>query len=274
MSCACGHDHAARPAPRDDGGAPITLADPMVALFGRLVCADAAQMMTALALLPDHIRLSRAEPGCLRFDIWQDDDPLAWNLAELFVDAGAFADHQARTQASQWGRDSHGIGREFARRDLLPAIRPARAGEDAAIDALLRQAFEGEDEARLVRRLREDGDLAVSLVAAAAGAICGHLALSPISGDIPALALAPVAVAPGAQRRGIGAALIRAAIALAGDRPVVVLGEPAYYSRFGFRPARLASPYAGPYLQVIGDLPDNGTIRHAPAFARLGAATA
>jgi putative acetyltransferase len=96
--------------------------------------------------------------------------------------------------------------------------------------------------------------------------ILGHVGLSPMTGDEAAFALAPVAVAPAMQRRGIGQALVRAALAGAGSRPVVVLGAPDYYARLGFRPADLDSPHAGPFLQVAGDLPAGARIRHAPAF--------
>ena len=260
MNCACGHHHTRPEHDCKDTGSPIDLARPMTALQGRLICADTAQMMTALSLLSDHADLSRGEPGCLRFDLWQDEDPLIWNLSELFVDADAFAAHQSRTADSDWGRASTAIRRDFD---------PERRADHDAIDTLLRTAFDGEDEARLVRKLRANGDLHLSLVAVAAGTVLGHVALSPVTGDRPALALAPVAVAPGAQRLGIGAALVREAIRQAAGLPVVVLGDPAYYARFGFLPADLSSLYAGPYLQMVGDLPAKATIRHAAAFADL-----
>lgn len=269
MSCACGHHHPRHDHGCDATGTPVDLARPMIALQGRLICADTPQMMTALSLLPDHAGLSRAEPGNLRFDLWQDEDPLIWNLSELFLNADAFAAHQTRMADSDWGRDSAAILRDVDRREVTPVIRPERYADHDAIDALLRAGFGGDDEAKLVRVLREDGDLHLSLVADAAGTILGHVALSPISGDRPALALAPVAVTPRAQGIGIGAALIRQAMRQAAGTPVVVLGDPAYYARFGFRPADLASPYAGPYLQLSGDLPAGASIRHARAFAAL-----
>lgn len=270
MSCACGHHH-----PRHDDhgcaptGAEIALAQPMIALNGRLICADMGQMMTALSLLSDHVALSRAEPGCLRFELWQAEDPLIWNLSELFLDADAFAAHQDRTKASIWGRDTTEIRRDFSRTEALPRIRPERPQDQNQIDTLLQVAFNGPDEARLVRMLRDQDDLSLSLLAEANGTILGHLALSPITGDISAWALAPVAVHPKAQRMGIGAALMREAIAWAGETPIVVLGDPAYYGRFGFQPADLGSPYAGPYLQVLGEIPAKSSIHHAPAFAAL-----
>lgn len=269
MTCACGHNHNAEPHECDSSGTPIALPAPMIALTGRLICNDTAQMMTALGLLPDHRDLSRAEPGNLRFDLWQDEDPMIWHLSELFRDAAAVAAHQARTADSPWGRDSAAITRDVSRAEVTPALRPEQRGDHDAIDHLLHIAFDGGAEAGLVRRLRADDDLSLSLVAVAAGTIVGHLALSPVGGDRPALALAPVAVHPAAQGLGIGSALIRAALDHAGAAPVVVLGDPAYYSRFGFRPADLTSPYAGPYLQVRGDLPEGATIAHAPAFAAL-----
>lgn len=91
--------------------------------------------------------------------------------------------------------------------------------------------------------------------------------------------LAPLAVAPERQRQGIGAALVAAALAAAaggGWRAVFVLGDPAYYRRFGFDAALAAgfdSPYAGPHLMARplgGPLPARGgPIRHAPAFAAI-----
>lgn len=267
MSCACGHHHPARPACAD--GKPVTLAAPMVALSGRLICADTAQMLLAMDLLPDHVRLSRAEPGCLRFDIAQDSDPLIWNLSELFIDRTAFQAHQDRTAASVWGQESKGLARDFTRREVDPMIRPETPTDIDAIDSLLQLAFNGPDEARLVRTLRDQGDLPISLVVEAEGCIIGHIALSPLTAEQPAYALAPLAVHPKAQRMGIGGVLIDEAMARTGEAPIVVLGDPAYYARFGFKHADLKSPYAGPYLQIMGDLPRQSDIRHAAAFADL-----
>lgn len=267
--CACGHHHPHHHHGHDASGIRVALPRPMIALTGRLICNDAGQMMTALSLLPDHAHASRAEPGCLRFDLWQDDDPLIWHLAELFVDADAFAAHQARLADSAWGRDSSQITRDYQRREVHPVIRPETRQDTDAVAALLTAAFGGEAEAVLVRALRADGDLSLSLVAEAAGAIIGHVVLSPLTADRPAYALAPVAVTPKAQRLGIGAALVRQAVAWADEASVVVLGDPGYYGPLGFLPTDLASAYAGPDLQMIGNLPKGSQIRHAPAFADL-----
>lgn len=112
-------------------------------------------------------------------------------------------------------------------------------------------------EHRIVERLRADGALALSLVAedgpgdgpggagenAAGGAarLVGHIALSPAAvGDEAEgwYLLGPVGVLPERQRQGIGSALVRETLrplAAAGERGVVLVGDPAYYARFGFR---------------------------------------
>lgn len=145
---------------------------------------------------------------------------------------------------------------------------------------LLTRAFGGPNEAALVARLHADGAAAIALVACIGGAVAGHILFSPMIAPMRALALAPLAVAPEHQRRGIGAALVRAGMARAaaeGCQAVFVLGDPAYYRRFGFsaESARgFASPYAGPHLMVAalvgGNLPvTTGEIVHAPAFSAL-----
>ena len=134
---------------------------------------------------------------------------------------------------------------------------------------MLRDAFGGADEASLVADLRRDGDLCLSLVVEAEGTVIGHLGLSPLTGDMAGLALAPVAVNPKMQRRGIGGAMINHALGFAGETPVIVLGDPEYYQAFGFVPADLNSPYAGPYLQVHGKIAPASKIVHARAFGNL-----
>jgi len=157
------------------------------------------------------------------------------------------------------------------------AIAKERPGDTDAIRALLVAAFGGQAEAGLVDALRADGDLALSLVALTDGAVIGHVAVSPMTGA--SCALAPLAVAPPWQGQGVGAALVRAALvgaAEAGFGAVFVLGDPAYYSRFGFSAAAAApfrSPYAGPYFMALalrdGGLSGGGPVAHARAFSSL-----
>lgn len=96
-------------------------------------------------------------------------------------------------------------------------------------------------EARIVDALRDAGALSLSLVADIDGRVAGHVALSPVTlddGSTGWYGLGPVAVDPRDQEHGVGSALIRAALAeLPALRAAgcVVLGDPAYYTRFGFR---------------------------------------
>jgi putative acetyltransferase len=132
-------------------------------------------------------------------------------------------------------------------------VRPAFPADHAAIRAVETAAFGRPDEAGMVETARDEGAALVELVAEADGQIVGHILFSRMT-VTPArcfAGLAPVAVAPGFQRRGIGEALCRAgieAVRTLGAEAVVVLGHPDYYPRFGFSAAaarRLASPYAG-----------------------------
>lgn len=168
-------------------------------------------------------------------------------------------------------------------------IRPATGGDVAAIDALLRRSFPAPDEALLVQRLCVDGDMVLTLVAddEETGALAGVAAFSRMDvavNDRPvaAVALAPVAVEPGYRRQGVAEALIAAGhrnLADAGYVLSFVLGDPAYYGRFGYAAdlARgFASPYAGDYLMALalqdgkGPCGVRGAAAHASAFAALG----
>jgi quinol monooxygenase YgiN len=84
-----------------------------VHLSGRLICETMDQADIIRRYLPDHIRLTRAEAGCLAFDVVQSADPLIWTVTESFVDEAAFAVHQTRTRASDWWKATTKIAREF-----------------------------------------------------------------------------------------------------------------------------------------------------------------
>lgn len=85
----------------------------MISLTGQLVCVDENEAATVLRHLDLHVALTRAEPGCLHFTVTQTADPLVWTVHERFVDQAAFDLHQARVQASEWGRATAGIERDY-----------------------------------------------------------------------------------------------------------------------------------------------------------------
>lgn len=112
------------------------------------------------------------------------------------------------------------------------------------IDALLRQAFKGDDEAELVQQLREDGLLTLGIVATDdEGGVVGYAAFSPVDvggEDRQWVALAPLAVEESLRRQGLAEKLVYEGLDSLnefGYAAVVVLGDPAYYQRFGFVPA-------------------------------------
>ena len=130
----------------------------------------------------------------------------------------------------------------LARVHRKPTIRQETAGDIPGIREVVCAAFGRPGEADLVDALRRSGALTLSAVAVGDARIVGHVAYSPVTVAAwqPALALAPVAVRPHCRRQGIGAALIRWSLdecRRLGHRIIIVLGEPAYYWRFGFMPA-------------------------------------
>jgi putative acetyltransferase len=163
-------------------------------------------------------------------------------------------------------------------------IRPELPEHAAPIRSILVAAFPGDAEANLVENLRAKGDLALALVAEAPHAVWGYVAFPRLTvrtpaGPVRAFGLAPLAVAPDAQRRGIGSALVREGLRLLGSRDeqlIFVLGDPAYYSRFGFDLAAahpFESAYSGPHfmaLRLCDDAPRAGQVRYPAAFDQLG----
>ena len=126
--------------------------------------------------------------------------------------------------------------------DIL--IRPQVAADDADVFTVNERAFGQLAEPRLVEKLRQAPDVIpeLSLVAVLDGQILGHIlfslvTLETVQGNMPVLALAPMAVLPEYQNQGIGSMLARHGLAEArrlGYGIVVVLGHSAYYPRFGF----------------------------------------
>jgi len=157
-------------------------------------------------------------------------------------------------------------------------IRPEMPEDVQAVHKLIERAFGQADEADLVDALRVGGDLVLSLVAEGEGQIIGHIALSRLKSPPDSLALAPVCVEPLHQNKQIGSALINEALRAAGERSfamVFVLGEPAYYERFGFS-AETAQDfpcqYAGPYfmaLELAGRKTGTEPVIYADAFDQI-----
>ena len=161
------------------------------------------------------------------------------------------------------------------------AIRCELPGDADAISSVITAAFReaehsGGNEARIVDMLREAKALAVSLVATQNNEVVGHVAFSPVTIDGRSdgwFGLGPVAVMPGRQRKRFGTALIEAGLATLrdrGSRGCVVLGDPAYYGRFGFAadPDLCLAGVPAEYFQRIsfeGGRPV-GEVEYHPAF--------
>lgn len=133
-------------------------------------------------------------------------------------------------------------------------IRPETTADHEAIRHVNRLAFGQDAEAGLVATLRDGGFVRLSLVASQGALVVGHILFSTVTiltetGVVEALALAPMAVLPTLQRRGIGTNLMDKGLRLcreAGHKIVVVLGHPGFYPRFGFS-ASLAVPLSSPF---------------------------
>lgn len=163
-------------------------------------------------------------------------------------------------------------------------IRAETAADKSAVFELYTAAFPTQAEAKLVDALRATASPYIALVAVEDVSVVGHIMFTPVTletyDELRLMGLAPMAVAPQRQRRGIGTALVHAGLAKCREQEaaaVVVLGHADYYPRFGFRPASrwgIGSEY---------DVPDDvfmllelspgclrgfaGTIRYNAAFA-------
>ncbi len=166
-------------------------------------------------------------------------------------------------------------------------IREERREDARAIRLVHEQAFPGPTEANLVDMLRKGNKAPVSVVATDGAKVVGHILFSPVTIDPPVpdirgLGLAPIAVVPAYQEQGIGAHLIREGLKTCQSRGydfVVVLGDPHYYSRFGFVPARvygLGNEYGADEAFMVMELQagslrrGHGTVQYHPEFRAAG----
>ena len=158
-------------------------------------------------------------------------------------------------------------------------VRAEQAADAVAVHRIHELAFGRRDEADLVDNLRGEGVILCSLVAEIDACPAGNVLFTRmwIGARTEAVALAPVAVLPGHQRRGIGAALIREGLdrlRRLGEQIVLVLGEPGYYSRFGFsveKAASLSSPFPAEAFMALELAPGaldgvQGPVRYAKSF--------
>ncbi len=123
-------------------------------------------------------------------------------------------------------------------------IRPETPADRATVRAVNEAAFGTRAEADLVEALHRKDIPLISLVAEVEGMVVGHILFSPVSlaghAHMNFMGLAPMAITPDYQRRGIGSALVRQGLTHCKDLgccAVVVVGHPEYYPRFGFVPA-------------------------------------
>lgn len=151
---------------------------------------------------------------------------------------------------------------------------------DVTVSAFLEAPHTDHTEQFVIRELRESGALSISLVAKKNGNIIGHVALSPVTisdGANSWYGLGPISVVPNNQSKGIGSKLMNAAIQELKNidaNGCVLLGDPNYYNRFGFKPREgLVLPdVPEEYFQALllqGDLPQ-GIVTYHKSFSAKG----
>jgi HAD superfamily hydrolase (TIGR01509 family) len=167
------------------------------------------------------------------------------------------------------------------------SLRPEKSGDLPGIRLVEEAAFPRTTEVDLVDLVRERGQAVLSMVALQDGRLVGHVLFTPVTFDPPqagrrGLGIGPLAVLPEFQRKGIGSRLMRAGldhVRRLGYDFAVLLGDPGFYSRFGFTPGRgfgLAGDYgAGDEFQARELTPGalanvHGRVKYIPEFAEIG----
>ena len=148
--------------------------------------------------------------------------------------------------------------------------------EKVTIESFLNAPHSDNTEQYIIRDLRDSGALSISLIAENEEEVVGHVAISPVTisdGAKGWFGLGPISVSPSIQRSGVGSKLMLSALEAlknSGASGCVLLGDPAYYSRFGFKPEScIIYPDVPPeYFQIIhlsGLLP-NGIVTYHESF--------
>jgi putative acetyltransferase len=161
-------------------------------------------------------------------------------------------------------------------------IRTESEADIPAIEAVTAAAFlnvphTSHTEQFIVNALRKAGKLTLSLVADSEDIVVGHVGVSPVSisdGTPGWFGLGPISVLPEHQRHGVGSRLMREALRILREKDAagcVVLGEPKYYGRFGFRadPALVLPDIPPEYFQAIsfGSSQPHGAVAYHEAFS-------
>jgi putative acetyltransferase len=167
-------------------------------------------------------------------------------------------------------------------------IHAEEYGDEERIEEVIFKSFRNRGEVDLVNRLREEDELKLSLVAVDEEEIIGHVAFSIVTAEFNLmsrtyLGLAPLAVLPEYQKRGVGTKLVRAGLEqliMMGASGAFVLGSPDYYQRFGFRTAETMGFYCeynvppGHFMAVLlrpnGFAGAGGVVSYHPLFKEVG----
>lgn len=164
-------------------------------------------------------------------------------------------------------------------------VRHEHPADIGAIFELTRRAFltaphTSGTEQFIVNALRNSGQLALSLVATDGDTLVGHVAFSPVtlsSGESGWYGVGPISVLPDRQRQGIGSRLMRrgmAALQALGASGCVLVGDPAYYARFGFSPCPVLTlpnvPAAYFLVHSFSPSMPAGTVTFSAAFEATG----